>query len=207
MIFKVVTFSTAFAIGMLYVTGFIFDSAFLEKFGISYAQILGSPLDYLAIGGIYALNKFSYWGVLIVFFLLFLFAFGIGVLQKYKDDPAIFTSVKRYVNSKSAPYLIASSSLVFLMSWIFLVITDSQNYALEVFEESKKNYALEAFDESKKNYDEICITGKDECIAGIILRYRGGKVFFYNHATEKSSIYNDSLLAKAIHSVKKPVKD
>ena len=195
MIFKVVTLSTALVIGMLYVTGFVVDSVYLEVFGISYSEILGSPLDYLAIGGAYALRKYSYWSVTIAFFLPFLVAFGIDGLQKYKDDPTKYTSIKRYINSKSAPYLLASPLPIFLVILIYVVIPES------------KSYALTDLEKSKKEYDQIRIIGEDECIAGTILRYRGGKVFFYNHATEKTSIYNDSLLAEAIHYVRKPEKD
>lgn len=42
-----------------YVIGFIYDASYLEVFGVNYYEIMGSPLDYLSIGGMYLLLSYS----------------------------------------------------------------------------------------------------------------------------------------------------
>ena len=59
MFFKVVSLVFSVLLGMIYVIGFLYDSAFLEKFGVNYYEMLGSPLDYLSIGGIFLLTSYA----------------------------------------------------------------------------------------------------------------------------------------------------
>ena len=189
MFLKIITLIVTLFIGTLYSIGFIVDSVYLEGFGISYAEILGSPLDYLAIGGVYMLNKFTKYLTLICFALACISIFVIPAFRSIKANSKIYTKVKAYVDFKSVPYILASFS-PFLIIWMLQVIPETNEQVKGVIE---KSVTLN---------DEICIIGETECISGTILRYRDAKVIFYNSSTKKASIYPDSVLAKATHYLK-----
>ncbi|MBU2954594.1 hypothetical protein [Marinobacter sp. F3R08] len=156
-----------------YVIGFIYDASFLEEFGVNYYEMIGSPLDYLSIGGMYLLFSYSQ--------NLSYLVFGLGIIGicyvpcKRKLSRR---SIEKYVDTESVPYVIFS--LIPLMLLFFLpIVTDSKTAADEV---------------KAKQDDAICLEGQQQCLRGSVLRYRESKVIFFESESKETRVFPDRVV-------------
>lgn len=156
-----------------YVLGFIYDASFLEEFGIYYYEMIGSPLDYLSIGGMYLF--FSY----IQHWLYWVLGLGIiGICYVPLKRKNLRDSLEKYVHIESVPYVILS--LLPILTLVFLpVVSDAQNAA-------SKSKA--------KHDDSICLKGKDPCIQGKVLRYRDSKIIFFEYESKETKVFPDKVV-------------
>lgn len=179
MVLKLASLAFSIILGAMYCIGFIYDSAFLEEFGVNYYELLASPMDYLSIGGVHLLTLYSK-------NISFLF-FGLGTLAvfyvpiKRRIQRA---HVEKFIDIESTPYILLS---MLPLAFIFLipVIPVAKEDAKEIFETGFN--------------DLLCVEDVTPCEKGVILRYRDSKIVFYNSETKKASVYTDKRLIKAEH--------
>lgn len=168
-------------ITVFYVIGFLYDASFLESFGVNYYEMIGSPLDYLSIGGMYIL--FHYTNNLTPVVLTF---GSIGVcyiplknlIQKHKS------TIEKHIHIESIPYVLVGTIPIALLLMIPVI----------------PNAKEEANNTKSEIKDKICIDNKKECYEGVILRYRDSKIIFFNNKTQKTYVFTDKKLINAEHS-------
>lgn len=157
-------------VSICYVTGFIYDASFLEEFGLSYYEMIGSPLDYLSIGGMYLLFSYSQNLTILVFGLGVVGVCYVPLKRKFPRE-----KVEKFIDFESVPYIIFSLAPLFLL--FFLPIhSDSVTAAEKVKEEST---------------DVICVEGEAQCINGAVLRYRDSKIIFFDSELEETRVFPD----------------
>lgn len=145
-------------VSITYVVGFLFDTAFLEQFQFAHYELIGNPLDYFAIGGMYLLFNFTKHLTVIGIIVALI---GIGYMPiKRKLNLNI---IKRYIDVESIPYVIFGTLPLF-----FIVIVPVIKDALASAEQFK----------SSEIREEICVAYQEGCFKGIVLRYRDAKVIF-----------------------------
>ena len=145
-------------VSITYVLGFLFDAAFLEQFQFAHYELIGNPLDYFAIGGMYLLFNFTKHLTIIAIIVALI---GIGFMPiKRKLNPG---TIKKYVDPESIPYVLFGA-LPLLILVIVPVISDAK-----VSAEKFKGSVIK---------EEVCVTYQANCFKGIVLRYREGKVVF-----------------------------
>ncbi len=161
-----------------YVIGFIYDSSFLDEFGINYYEIMGSPLDYLSIGGMYLL--FS-----IAEHLMLLFGiFGlVGILYIPIKRRLRKNSIEKILDFESLPYILLSL-IPFVLLLLLPVGSDSTKLAAELKSQSS---------------DVACIEGEPACLKGEVLRYRDSKLIFYNSESKETAVYPDGRVISVTH--------
>ncbi|WP_293267705.1 hypothetical protein [Neptunomonas sp.] len=162
-----------------YVIGFIYDASYLEEFGVNYYEMMGSPLDYLSIGGMYLLLSYSENLSLLVTVLGII---GICYMPIKRGVPKDI--IEKYVDIESVPYVLFS-----VIPIVFLLL-------LPVIPDAKED-AIEAIDKAN---DLLCIEDEGQCFYGVILRYRASKIIFYNSKSNKTNVYTDKKLLSATHS-------
>lgn len=170
MFYKILAISFSALITICYVVGFIYDASFLEEFGINYYEIIGEPLDYLSIGGMYLLFVYSKH---LSVFVIGLAIFGICFVPLKRNIPR--DKIEKIVDIESVPYVILSlAPLMFLL--LFLVHFDAVDAAKEV---------------RSKNTTFICVESEKECIKGAVLRYRNSKVIFFDSELKATRVFPD----------------
>jgi hypothetical protein len=153
-----------------YVIGFIYDASFLEEFGLSYYEMIGSPLDYLSIGGMYLLFSYSQNLAILVFGLGL---FGVCYVPLKRKIPR--KKVEKFVDFESVPYIIFSLVPLFLL-FLLPIHSDSVAAAEKV---------------KKESTDIICVEGEAQCINGVVLRYRDSKVIFFDSKLGETRVFPD----------------
>lgn len=78
--------------------GFIYDSVYLEEFGVGYYELIASPTHYLSIGGIYLLHTYAS-NLKIIIFALALF----GIIYKPMTRKISKEYVEKYIDTESLP--------------------------------------------------------------------------------------------------------
>ncbi len=157
-------------VSICYVIGFIYDASFLEVFGLSYYEMVGSPLDYLSIGGMYLLFSYSKNITILVFGLGL---FGVCYVPIKRKIPR--EKIEKFIDFESVPYIIFSLAPIFLLFFL-PVHSDAVDAAKKVKEE---------------NSDMICVDGEVQCIKGVVLRYRDSKIIFFDSELEKTRVFPD----------------
>ncbi|MDN2661833.1 hypothetical protein OW492_00410 [Psychromonas sp. 14N.309.X.WAT.B.A12] len=143
-------------VSITYVIGFILDSAFLEQFNFAHFELIGSALEYLAIGGIYIMFNFAKH-----FTIIGILAAIFGISYQTIKTKLTKKNVGKFINLDGIPYvLLGVSPLLFIL--FSPVVKDAQNLALEFKESSAK--------------ESICLINEDECQKGSIIRYRDSRV-------------------------------
>lgn len=170
---KVLAIVVSLLVTASYVIGFIYDASFLEEFGINYYEMIGSPLDYLSIGGMYLLFSYSK--------NLSYLVFGLGIIGicyvplKRKLSRR---SVENYVDIESVPYVTLSLLPLFLLFFL-PIVSDAQTAAREV---------------KTKQEDSVCLEGKQQCLQGSVLRYRESKVIFFESEAAETRVFPDRVI-------------
>lgn len=156
-----------------YVIGFIYDASFLEEFGVNYYEMIGSPLDYLSIGGMYLLFSYSQ--------NLSYLMFGLGIIgicYVPLKRQLSRRSIEKYVDIESVPYVIFS--LIPLLILFFLpIVADSKAAADKV---------------KAKQENVICLEGQQQCLRGSVLRYRDSKVIFFESESKETKVFPDRVV-------------
>jgi hypothetical protein len=161
-----------------YLIGFLYDSIFLEQFGVQYYQMIGSPLEYLSTGGMYILMSYATNFTVTIFVLGFFGAFYIPIkrlLQKH--------SIEKYVDLESLPYILIS-----LVPLAVLFATPVAADAKEAAAEFRRH-----------NADVICMDAQLTCLTGVVLRYRSSNIIFYNSESSETFVFPNNLLISVKH--------
>ncbi|QYJ95706.1 hypothetical protein [Shewanella spartinae] len=170
---KLASFALSALITITYVIGFIYDASFLEAFHLSYYELLGSPLDYLTIGGMY-LALITTKNLLAVVILSLLSSLLAAAISNYSH---LFNQLlpNRY-NSAFVLLTLSPLGLILLM----LVVHHSARA-------NSENY--------KKDGNHIiqveAATGQVVSYCGNILRYRDNKTVFYIPSNDKTMVVPD----------------
>ncbi|GAB3284803.1 hypothetical protein [Parahaliea aestuarii] len=179
MFIKTLSLLFSILVTVTYVIGFIYDASFLEEFGVNYYEMMGSPLDYLSIGGMLLLLSYSKNITWLVFVLGII---GICYVPLKRRIPK--STLNKFIDIESLPFVVFSTiPIAFLL--LIPVIPDAKKAAKEVI-------AAPA--------DIICIEDEDRCFDGVVLRYRDSKIIFYNSELKETKVYTDRKLLSAKHS-------
>lgn len=175
---KIVSLVIPIILAITTAIGFIYDSVYLEEFGVGYYELIGSPTHYISIGGIYLLHTYA-GNLKLIIIVLGL----IGIFYKPLTQKISKHHLERFIDTDSLPYILIASSPIILMA-IIPIIQDAQQAATEA-----TTYAS----------DRICITGQATCYDGVILRYRENKIIFYNSESKKTDVYLEKNLISSHH--------
>ncbi|MUK28471.1 hypothetical protein [Aliivibrio fischeri] len=158
---KVILGIVSLLISITYLLGFLFDSAFLEKFGFVYYEMVGDSLEYLTIGGMYLFGNFAaglFWFILVSAII------GCGFVPFKRWLQESGKNLNKFVDLESVPYI-----LIALIPVLFIVIVPVVNDAQSLAKEYK---------EATKPRAKVCIKDKNVCYKGIVVKYRSGKLVF-----------------------------
>lgn len=161
-----------------YVIGFMYDASFLEVFGVNYYEMIGPPLGYLSMGGMYLLLSYSNNLTLLVTVLGLVGIFYVPVKRRMPRK-----LVEEFVDLESVPYILFS-----VIPIAFLVI-------LPVIPDAKKA-AKDAIDNGS---DELCVEVMPQCLSGVVLRYRDSKIIFYDSKLKETFVFSDEKLISSTH--------
>ncbi len=166
---KVVVSILSIMVTTAYVTGFLYDAAFLEKLGITHYEMVGDSLEYLSIGGAYLFFNFA--SDLAVFMTLGALI-GCGYIPLKRLITSKANWVNSYIDLQSMPYV-----LVGLLPVLFVAIVPVINDANELADQHFK---------SGPNA-RVCKLSNQQCLEGVVVKYRAGKLIFLS---KEKSTYN-----------------
>ncbi|QYJ99758.1 hypothetical protein [Shewanella psychrotolerans] len=170
---KLASFALSAVITITYVIGFIYDASFLEAFHLSYYELLGSPLDYLTIGGMY-LTSIAARNLVAVVILSLLSSLLAAAISNYSH--LLIQMLPNRFNSTVVLLTLSPLGLILLM----LVVHHSARA-------NSENY--------KKDGNHIIqVEGADGQFVshcGNLLRYRDNKTVFYLPSNDKTMVIPD----------------
>lgn len=166
-------------VSFCYVVGFVYDSSLLEEFGVNYYEMIGSPLDYLSIGGMYFFSLYAM-NLTVAFFLV-----GCVSIAYYP--------VKRQVSKRWLDKMGGVNNLgVILLGFVpFVILFLALNVHSDSVEYAKKI--------KSQNKDMLCISESEKCLNGVVVKYRDSKVIFYDHEKNETRVYPDSRVSLVKH--------
>lgn len=143
-----------------YVIGFLYDVAFLEKLGLAHYEMVGDSLEYLSIGGMYLFFNFAA-GLAIFMIAGALIGCGFIPLKRHIKEKANW--INTYIDLQSLPYILLGSLPVLFVTLV-PVVNDANELASQLLKSEANT--------------QVCKLSEEQCIKGIVIKYRGGKLVF-----------------------------
>lgn len=162
---KILSYLSIVSVSCIYAVGFIYDSALLEIFHITFYQFIGTPIEYLALGCFLLLKGFA------SKFLIVLYVLGvIGCGYKPLERKIQATNMSKYIDPESFPIILISLLPPMLLLLSTLTIGSGQTGGRELIAQNKNT----------KNTIVYSKDLKEESHRGFIVRIRDGMILFYD---------------------------